>query len=104
MIEADTVTNEELLELDVDLLVPAALENQIIEANAARVKAPVIVELANGSHHQRGDRILADKGALVVPDILANAAASPSATSSGPRTARLLLDAGTTFISGWKQS
>lgn len=73
MIEADSVSNEELLELDVDLLVPAALENQITGDNAARIKAPVIVEVANGPITSDGDGILNDAGKLVVPDILANA-------------------------------
>ena len=72
-IDADTITNEELLELDVDLLIPAALENQITAPNAANVNAPVIVEVANGPITSDADEVLNDKGALVIPDILANA-------------------------------
>ena len=72
-IDADNITNEELLELDVDLLVPAALENQITAENVDRIRAPVIVELANGPTTSQADAVLADRGVLVVPDILANA-------------------------------
>ena len=67
------ITNEELLELDVDILVPAALEDQITEENAGRIKAKLIVEGANGPTASTADKILDEKGILVVPDILANA-------------------------------
>ncbi len=67
------ITNEELLELDVDILVPAALENVITEKNAANVKAKIIGEAANGPTTPGADRILYKKGVLVLPDILANA-------------------------------
>ncbi len=67
------ITNEELLELKCDILVPAALENQITRANAERVKAKVVVEAANGPTTPYGDEILYRKGTFVVPDILANA-------------------------------
>jgi glutamate dehydrogenase (NAD(P)+) len=70
---ADELERELLLELDVDLLVPAALEGVLHEGNAARVTAPVIVEGANGPTTQAADRIFAERGQLVVPDILANA-------------------------------
>ncbi|MHC4074508.1 MAG: Glu/Leu/Phe/Val family dehydrogenase [Planctomycetota bacterium] len=73
MVEADKLTNEELLELDVDILIPAALENQIHANNAASVKAKVIVEVANGPITTEGDRILQEGNKLIVPDILANA-------------------------------
>ncbi len=63
----------ELLLLPVDILVPAALENQITEGNAAKVRAKVIVEGANGPTTPEADPILLDNGVLVVPDILANA-------------------------------
>ncbi|MDO5633471.1 MAG: Glu/Leu/Phe/Val dehydrogenase [Micrococcus sp.] len=63
----------ELLELDVDLLVPAAVEGVLTGENAHNVRATVIVEGANGPTTEDGDRILAEKGVLVVPDILANA-------------------------------
>jgi glutamate dehydrogenase (NAD(P)+) len=67
------VTNEELLALDCDVLVPAAIEGQITEANADRVQARVIVEAANGPTTPAADEILHDRGIQVVPDILANA-------------------------------
>ncbi|HFC09783.1 MAG TPA: Glu/Leu/Phe/Val dehydrogenase [Chloroflexi bacterium] len=70
---ADNITNEELLELDVPVLVPAALEDQITDANADRLKAKVIVELANGPTTPEADRILHEKGAFVIPDFLCNA-------------------------------
>ncbi len=72
-VDAQKITNEELLELDVDLLLPAALENQITTDNVANIKAPVIVELANGPTTSDADEVLAKRGTLVVPDILANA-------------------------------
>ena len=68
-----TLTNEELLTLDVDILVPAALENQITDANAAAVKAQYIFEVANGPISSEGDRILEANGIQVFPDILVNA-------------------------------
>jgi glutamate dehydrogenase (NADP+) len=73
MVKADTVSNEELLELDVDVLIPAALENQITAENVDRVRAPVVVEVANGPTTSEADDVLNGKGTLVVPDILANA-------------------------------
>ena len=68
-----SVTNEELLELGVDVLVPAALENAITRDNAHDVKAKVLIELANGPLTKEADEVLAQGDALVVPDILANA-------------------------------
>ncbi len=68
----DSISNEELLELDVDVLVPAAKEDQITANNAGRIKAKVIVEGANGPTKAKADPILDSKGVLVVPDILAN--------------------------------
>ncbi len=68
-----TVTNTELLELPCDILVPAAIEGQITRANAARIKAKIIVEGANGPTTPDADDILTDRGVFVVPDILANA-------------------------------
>jgi glutamate dehydrogenase (NAD(P)+) len=70
---ADIITNAELLELPVDILIPAAMEGQITERNAARVRAGMIVEGANGPTTPEADAILAEKGTPVVPDILANA-------------------------------
>ncbi len=67
------ITNQKLLALKCDLLVPAALEEQITVKNAHRVKAKIIVEGANGPTTPAADRILKEKGVLVVPDILANA-------------------------------
>ncbi|MBI2761354.1 MAG: Glu/Leu/Phe/Val dehydrogenase [Chloroflexi bacterium] len=69
----DHVTNEELLELPVDILVPAALENQIAAHNAPRIKARMVVEGANGPTTPEADQILSDNGIFIVPDILANA-------------------------------
>lgn len=70
---AREMTNEELLESDVDILIPAAFENQITKNNAAHIKAPFIVEVANGPTTIEADTILNKKGTLIVPDILANA-------------------------------
>ncbi len=72
-IEATNMTNEELLELDVDILIPAALENQITAENAPRIKAKRIVEVANGPTTSDADEILYERGIEVMPDILANA-------------------------------
>jgi len=72
-IKADSITNEQLLELEVDVLIPAALENQITKNNADRIRAPVIIEVANGPITSDADKILNEKNVLVVPDILANA-------------------------------
>lgn len=65
--------NAELLELDVDVLIPAALENQINTSNADKIRARVIVEAANGPTTIDADKILDEKGIVVVPDILSNA-------------------------------
>jgi len=67
------ITNEELLELDVDILIPAALENVITLKNANKIKAKVIVELANGPTTPDADDILYKKGIHVIPDFLCNA-------------------------------
>jgi glutamate dehydrogenase (NAD(P)+) len=67
------IGNEELLELECDILIPAANENQIRGRNAGNIRAKIIVEGANGPTTQRADEILREKGVLVVPDILANA-------------------------------
>ncbi len=67
-----TITNAELLTLDVDILVPAALENQITVENANDIKAKIIVEAANGPTTADADKILNQKGVILVPDILAN--------------------------------
>ena len=67
------ISNEGLLELDVDVLIPAALENVITEANADSIRAPIVAELANGPTTPRADKILHDKGVYVIPDFLCNA-------------------------------
>lgn len=66
------ITNEALLELDVDMLVPAALENVLTGHNADKIKAKLILELANGPTTPEADSIFAQKGIVVIPDILAN--------------------------------
>ena len=68
-----THTNAQLLELRVDVLIPAALENQITHRNASRINARVILELANGPTSPEADAILKKRGIKVIPDILANA-------------------------------
>ncbi len=68
-----TITNDELLELECDFLIPAALENQITEKNANNIKAKVIVEGANGPTTPEADKILYERKIIVAPDILANA-------------------------------
>jgi glutamate dehydrogenase (NAD(P)+) len=69
----DPVTNSELLELPCDILIPAAIENQITARNADRIKARIVIEAANGPTTPDADAILFDRGVLVIPDILANA-------------------------------
>jgi glutamate dehydrogenase (NAD(P)+) len=70
---SDSITNAELLELDVDILVPAALENQITLDNVAKIKAKIIAELANGPTTPDADKILYENGVYVIPDFLCNA-------------------------------
>jgi len=70
---SDSITNAELLELDVDILVPAALENQITLDNVDQIKAKIIAELANGPTTPDADDILHKKGIYVIPDFLCNA-------------------------------
>lgn len=69
----NTITNQELLELDCDILVPAAIENQITEENANNVKAKIVVEAANGPTTIEATEILTNRGILLVPDVLASA-------------------------------
>jgi glutamate dehydrogenase/leucine dehydrogenase len=71
--EADSITNEELLALNCDILIPAALENQITKENAHKVRAKIIAEAANGPTTPSADDILHEKGIFVIPDILCNA-------------------------------
>lgn len=70
---AEVITNQDLLELDCDVLVPSALENVITDENADRVKAKVVVELANGPTIPSADDTLFRKGIVVIPDVIANA-------------------------------
>ena len=73
IVEHQVITNEELLSLDVDVLIPAALENQITAENAAQIQAKYIFEVANGPITSDADKILTAKGIYVFPDILVNA-------------------------------
>lgn len=70
---AQLISNKELLELSCDILVPAAMENQITSENAHKIKAKIVVEGANGPTTPEADKILKERGIFVVPDILANA-------------------------------
>ncbi len=70
---AKNISNKELLELKCDILIPAAIEGQITQQNAPRIKSKIVVEAANGPTTPQADKILARKGIKVVPDILANA-------------------------------
>ncbi|WP_156289253.1 Glu/Leu/Phe/Val family dehydrogenase [Oceanobacillus salinisoli] len=68
-----TITNKELLEQECDILVPAAVENQITKDNAHKIKANIVVEAANGPTTMEATKILSDRGILLVPDVLASA-------------------------------
>ncbi|KKU92173.1 MAG: Glutamate dehydrogenase [Microgenomates group bacterium GW2011_GWA1_48_10] len=68
----DIISNEKLLTLPVDILIPSALENQITEKNASQIQAKIILEMANGPTSPQADPILAKKGIVVIPDVLAN--------------------------------
>jgi glutamate dehydrogenase len=68
-----TITNSQLLELDCDVLVPAAIENQITDQNASQIRASIVVEAANGPTTLEATRILSDRGVLLIPDVLASA-------------------------------
>ncbi|MFS0555509.1 Glu/Leu/Phe/Val family dehydrogenase [Brevibacillus sp. 179-C9.3 HS] len=69
----NTISNKELLELECDILVPAAIENQITAANAHNIKAQIVVEAANGPTTLEATKILTERGILLVPDVLASA-------------------------------
>ncbi|MGA1263489.1 MAG: Glu/Leu/Phe/Val family dehydrogenase [Prochlorothrix sp.] len=73
IVEHEVITNEELLTLDVDILIPAALEGQITAENADRVRAKYVFEVANGPVSFEGDQILESRNIYVIPDILVNA-------------------------------
>ncbi|OCA81413.1 Glu/Leu/Phe/Val family dehydrogenase [Pseudobacillus wudalianchiensis] len=68
----NTISNQELLEVDCDILVPAAISNQITEKNAANIKASIVVEAANGPTTMEATKILTERGILLVPDVLAS--------------------------------
>ncbi len=68
----EKITNEELLELDTDVLIPAAIENQITEKNADKIKAKIVLELANGPVTPEADKILFERGIVDMPDFLVN--------------------------------
>lgn len=68
----NTITNHDLLEMDCDILVPAAIENQITQENAYNVKASIVVEAANGPTTSAATKILSERGVLLVPDVLGN--------------------------------
>jgi glutamate dehydrogenase (NAD(P)+) len=70
---AQSISNAELLELDVDILAPSALENQITSENAGRIKAKIVAELANGPTTPDADEVLHENGIYVIPDFLCNA-------------------------------
>ena len=71
--ESESISNSDLLELDVDILIPAALENQITLANASKIRAKLIGEAANGPTTPEADNVLRDNGVTVIPDVLCNA-------------------------------
>ena len=70
---AKNISNEDLLELDVDVLIPAAIENQLTGKNASKIKAKIVLELANGPTTPEADVILHKNNVLVLPDFLSNA-------------------------------
>lgn len=71
-VEGERISNGDLFELDCDVLIPAALEGQISESNATKIKAKLIAEAANGPTTPEADRILYDRGVVLLPDIYAN--------------------------------
>lgn len=72
MLDAEQITNEDLLESEVDILVPAAMENQLTESNASKIRAKMVVEAANGPTTSFADKLLEKNGVILIPDILAN--------------------------------
>jgi len=72
-VDCEMLTNEQLLEADADVLIPSAIENQLTELNASKIKAKVILEMANGPTTPEAENTLAKRNIIVLPDILANA-------------------------------
>ena len=70
---SEAIGNAELLELPVDILIPAAIENQLTAANAHRIQARIVAELANGPTTPEADQVLTEKGVYIIPDFLCNA-------------------------------
>ena len=70
--DSEPITNDDLLESEVDVLVPAAMENQLTEKNASKIRAKMIVEAANGPTTPFADKLLEKNGVILIPDILAN--------------------------------
>ncbi|WP_305853263.1 Glu/Leu/Phe/Val family dehydrogenase [Halobacillus amylolyticus] len=71
--DAESITNEKMFSLPVDILIPAAIENQVTKENAPNIQAKILAEAANGPTTPEGDKILEEKGIFVIPDILCNA-------------------------------
>lgn len=71
--EADAITNEEIMAIDCDVLVPASTQNRLTDVSAPSVKTKYLLELANGPTTDTGEKILTDRGVIIIPDILANA-------------------------------
>ena len=70
---SETISNHDLLEQPVDILIPAAIENQLTAANADRIKARIVAELANGPTTPEADQVLTQNGVYIIPDFLCNA-------------------------------
>jgi len=88
----EQISNEELLHLRVDVLIPAALENQITGDNAERIHAKIVLELANGPTTTDADDILFKRGIAVIPDILANSGGVIVSTFVGAKFERRALE------------
>ena len=86
--DADFIKNSELWSIDCDVLIPAAMEDQIHGNNASQIKAKLIVEGANGPTTPDGDDILNDRGIVIVPDVLANAGGVTVSYLNGYKTCK----------------
>jgi len=71
--DSEPISNAELLEMPVDILIPAAIENQLTSANADRIRARIVAELANGPTTPEADHVMTEKGIYIIPDFLCNA-------------------------------